>query len=209
MALKRPNESSPVTEPVEIGAVNVAYPGEEVCGDAWLFAQTAARTRIAVADGLGHGVFAAEASREAIRMEQTRNRTPAESIEDAHLALRATRGAAMSVVDVEFEAQRATCAGAGNVAASILTEGIRRQMVTVNGTLGHEMVRVRQYDYPFPSGSVLVLHSDGISANWSLDKYPGLLRKHTSVLAAVLFRDFRRTRDDATVVVARETGANA
>jgi hypothetical protein len=113
----------------------------------------------------------------------------------------------MSTIDLEFDAGRATFAGAGNVAGSILTGGTKRQMVTVNGTLGHQMGKVRQYDYPFPTGSVLVLHSDGISANWTLDKYPGLLRKHASVIAAVLFRDFRRNRDDATVVVARETGS--
>ena len=206
MALVRPAHSR-VKEPVEIGAVNIPYPGEEVCGDAWSFTETPRRTRFTVVDGLGHGVFAADASREALRTEDARHQTPAESIQHAHSALQSTRGAAMSIIDLEFEAGRATFAGAGNVAGSILAGGIRRQMVTINGTLGHQMGTVRQYDYPFPAGSVLILHSDGISANWTLDKYPGLLRKHASVIAAVLFRDFRRTRDDATVVVARQTGS--
>jgi serine phosphatase RsbU (regulator of sigma subunit) len=207
MALLRPAPAH-VKEPVEIGAINVPYPGEEVSGDTWFFDQTASRTRFAIADGLGHGVFAAQASREAIRPERFRHQTPAASIEDAHLALRSTRGAAMSLVDIEFQARRATFAGAGNVIGAIVAGGVKRQMVTVNGTLGHEMGRVKQYDYPFPPGSVLILHSDGVSASWSLDKYPGLIRKHASVIAAVLFRDFRRTRDDATVVVAREAGAS-
>jgi hypothetical protein len=50
------------------------------------------------------------------------------------------------------------------------------------------------------------MHSDGLSAHWSLDKYPGLFQRHPSVIAGVLFRDFRRTRDDVTVVAARLGG---
>jgi len=45
--------------------------------------------------------------------------------------------------------------------------------------------------------------SDGVSARWSLSAYPGLYRRHSAVVAAVLYRDFARRRDDATVIVAR------
>jgi hypothetical protein len=82
-------------------------------------------------------------------------------------------------------------------------------MVSVNGTLGHQMTRARQYEYPFEADSLLILHSDGLSANWSPDKYPGLFQRHPGVIAGVLFRDFRRIRDDATVAVARWTGVPA
>jgi hypothetical protein len=36
-----------------------------------------------------------------------------------------------------------------------------------------------------------------------LDPYPGLLERDTGLIAGVLYRDFSRRRDDATVVVAR------
>ena len=45
--------------------------------------------------------------------------------------------------------------------------------------------------------------SDGIGTRWNLDAYPGLLEHHPMLLAAVLYRDFQRGRDDATVVVVR------
>jgi hypothetical protein len=48
-----------------------------------------------------------------------------------------------------------------------------------------------------------VLHSDGLLTQWSLDPYPGLSSRRPDVIAGVLYRDFRRVRDDATVVVAR------
>jgi hypothetical protein len=83
------------------------------------------------------------------------------------------------------------------------------ESVSINGTLGHQMTRARQYEYSFEADSLLILHSDGLSANWSPDKYPGLFQRHPGVIAGVLFRDFRRIRDDATVAVARWTGVPA
>ena len=49
-----------------------------------------------------------------------------------------------------------------------------------------------------------VMHSDGISSQWQLDPYPGLRAKHPTLVAGVLFRDFARQRDDATVVVLKD-----
>jgi hypothetical protein len=41
------------------------------------------------------------------------------------------------------------------------------------------------------------------SAHCSLDAYPGLSRRHATLIAAVLCRNFHRSRDDVTVVVAK------
>jgi hypothetical protein len=46
------------------------------------------------------------------------------------------------------------------------------------------------------------MHSDGVSARWALAAYPGLFGRHPAVVAGVLYRDFSRKRDDATVLVA-------
>ena len=48
------------------------------------------------------------------------------------------------------------------------------------------------------------MHSDGLQTKWKLDAYPGLQMRHPSLVAAVLYRDYRRGRDDVTVLVARE-----
>ena len=50
---------------------------------------------------------------------------------------------------------------------------------------------------------VLILASDGISASWRFDKYPGLPSRHPAVIAGDLYRDYNRGRDDVTVLVAR------
>ena len=66
------------------------------------------------------------------------------------------------------------------------------------------MRKVQEFEIPWPAGSALVMHSDGIGSRWTLERYPGLLTRDPAVIAAVLYRDFCRGTDDATVLVARE-----
>jgi hypothetical protein len=48
-----------------------------------------------------------------------------------------------------------------------------------------------------------------MTARWSLDAYPGLARRHPSLIAAVLYRDFARHRDDVTVLALKAAGSYA
>jgi hypothetical protein len=56
-------------------------------------------------------------------------------------------------------------------------------------------------EYDWPARGALLMHSDGIVSRWSLDPYPGLQVRHPALIAAIVFRDFLRGRDDATIVV--------
>jgi hypothetical protein len=51
------------------------------------------------------------------------------------------------------------------------------------------------------------MHSDGLATQWQLSSYPGLVNKHPALIAGILYRDFRRERDDVTVLVARRRAA--
>ena len=77
-------------------------------------------------------------------------------------------------------------------------------MVSMNGTLGHQMHRVQPFTYQWSADATLVMCSDGLLTQWRVDPYPGLLARHPSLVAGVLYRDFSRGRDDVTVVVLRE-----
>jgi hypothetical protein len=92
----------------------------------------------------------------------------------------------------------------GNIAAAFHVNGAVRQAVSHNGTLGHEARAFREYAYPWHPGGMAIVHSDGLATRWSVDAYPGLRRRHPAVVAAVLYRDFSRRRDDVTVVVGQE-----
>jgi hypothetical protein len=188
----------------EIGGVSLPARGETACGDGWAVTADGRRTSVLVVDGLGHGILAAEASREAIRSFQaTTAERPRERLEAIHLALKATRGAAVAVAEIDPVQAQVCFAGIGNIAGVIVADGTTRHCVSHNGIAGHDVRRLGAFSYPWPADGVLVMHSDGIMSRWDLSKYPGLARRHPALVAGVLYRDFQRGRDDATVVVAR------
>jgi hypothetical protein len=71
---------------------------------------------------------------------------------------------------------------------------------------GHGTPQIRTFQYGLARGSVVVLHSDGLSARWDIAQYPGLCGMHPALIAGVLTRDYRRGRDDATIVALRALG---
>ena len=203
------NPQVPSAAKFQVGAVSAAKAGEPVCGDSWGFVELAGGVgRLTVADGLGHGIFAADASRAAVRI----GGDPAvESgpglIERIHEALRPTRGAAVAVAEIDSSRGVVRYVGIGNIGGSIVSaSGAVQHMVSHAGTAGHELHRIVEFQYPWDPNSVLIVHSDGLASHWSLDRYPGLVCRHPSLIAGVLYRDFNRGRDDVTVVVLRETG---
>jgi anti-sigma regulatory factor (Ser/Thr protein kinase) len=194
-----------VTAPrdVLVAGVSIAKPGEEVCGDAWDEEPRRDGTTLLVADGLGHGPAAAEAAAVAVQtFRGGRNKRPGERLDLIHAALRATRGAAVAVLDIDLPERVVRFAGLGNISAFIDDGGAVRHLVSHNGTAGHVARRIEEYTYPWPAGGVLVMHSDGLATVKDLAGYAGLLARHPGVVAGVLYRDFVRGRDDATVVVA-------
>jgi anti-sigma regulatory factor (Ser/Thr protein kinase) len=199
----------PPGEEVEVGAVCVAKRGEVVCGDAWAHEPARGRHTFMVADGLGHGIEAARASQIAIRTLKGRPQSdPGLFIEAAHRALTATRGAAVAVGSFAAIDGKGTFAGIGNIACRIEGTQERRQLASHNGTVGHNMRRVQQFDFELPHGALLIFHSDGLATHWNLADYPGLTGRHPGVIAGVLYRDHERGWDNVTVLVVRN-GASA
>jgi anti-sigma regulatory factor (Ser/Thr protein kinase) len=189
----------------ELGAVAVPFDGELNCGDAWAMIQYPDWTKIIVVDGLGHGDLAGEASKEALRIfGENAPRSPGELIHLVHGALFKTRGAAAAVAQIEPEKQCVTFAGVGNISCRVVDPQNSKNLVSHNGIAGHFLSRVHEYQAPWNADALLVMHTDGISTRWELGNYPGLIRQHPSIIAGVLYRDFQRGRDDATVVVLRE-----
>ncbi|XHX75935.1 MAG: ATP-binding SpoIIE family protein phosphatase [Stenomitos frigidus ULC029] len=192
---------------LEIGVVCLPKLGEDVSGDAWASQIEPHRILLLVADGLGHGPAAASASAAAVRsFQDNHHRSPPAIIEAAHGALRSTRGAALAITEIDFEQQTVCFAGIGNIAGSIFSLTNHHNLVSYNGTVGHELRKIQAFNHPWYAHGLLIMHSDGLSTQWRLDRYPGLSQKHPSLIAGVLYRDFHRERDDVTVLVAKEMG---
>jgi anti-sigma regulatory factor (Ser/Thr protein kinase) len=207
----RATASTPRAAPsfaMEIGAVCLAMTGETICGDAWAVASTPdGRTMMVVADGLGHGPLAADASATAIAVfhEQVPlGHGPAEILAEMHRRLRSTRGAAVAVAEIALSSSTIRFSGLGNVAATVIAGASRRGLVSHNGTAGATSSTPRELTYPFPPGALLIMASDGLGTHWDLGRYPGVTGRHPALVSSLLCRDFSRGRDDLTVVSARE-----
>lgn len=194
---------------LDFGVVSVPVAGEDVCGDSWAIHGVDARSSsFLVVDGLGHGPQAADAAREAVRSFREGDALgPVEVIQAAHAALKSTRGAAIAVARIDRERGEVRFAGVGNIAGAIVdpaTVGGRTSMVSHNGTVGHTVRKIQEFIYPWTAGALLVMHSDGLGTQWQLGRYPGLTARQPAVVAGVLYQDFKRGRDDVTIVVARD-----
>jgi len=187
-----------------VGAVALCAPGETVCGDAWRASSDASRAAVMVADGLGHGPHAAEASETATAVfGDDPFGLPSQVLGRVHPALKATRGAAVALARIDLEDESIVFAGVGNVSARIITGVEDRTLVSQNGTAGLQIRSVQDVRHAWTAHSLLVMHSDGIAGRWSLAEVPTLLQQHPVVVAAWLLNNHGRARDDATVVVVR------
>jgi anti-sigma regulatory factor (Ser/Thr protein kinase) len=188
-----------------VEGVSVAKQGEIECGDAWVVCHRPDAALVLLADGLGHGPAAARAADAAVQAIRAHLYPDcASALSAVHEGLRHTRGASAAVLELNARAHVMRFAGVGNVGATVLVNGSARQAVSHNGTLGHQARHFREYSYPWDPKALLVMYSDGLISHWSLDAYPGLKLRHPAIVAAVLYRDFTRGRDDVTVIVARE-----
>jgi anti-sigma regulatory factor (Ser/Thr protein kinase) len=187
------------------GVISLPKNGEVENGDAWAFKPTPDGWLMMVVDGLGHGPQASQASTQAIGLGRScSDLSPGAILERMHAGLRSTRGAAAAVALLQLRTRTVRYAGIGNIAGSVVAGPLSRSMVSHNGTVGHEIRRIQEFTYPWPEEAVVIMHSDGLQTHWKLDAYPGLAVRHPAVIAAVLHRDFNRSRDDVTVLVARE-----
>jgi len=186
------------------GALCLAKAGEEVCGDGFAVRGAGRSLHLLLCDGLGHGAAAAQASQEAIRLFRANSTPEPEAmVQTLHLGLRPTRGAAVAVASIDLEARLLAYSGIGNIAATLVGSAGFRKLVSHNGTAGLVARHIHAFQYSYGPETLLVMHSDGLGSSWALDRYPGLSSHDPMLIAGVLCRDYRKERDDATVLVAR------
>ena len=202
--LQRRRPPTPAPRPVDAAGITRALTGEEVCGDAYATRPHGRGLTLMVADGSGHGPLAASASSAAVRAFLDHDRAadpPAEVLRRVHGALSGTRGAAVAVAEVDPDAEIVRFAGVGNIAGAVLHEGGKRSMVSLGGVAGFRNPTIRTFEYAYPPGAVVVMHSDGVRSRWSEADVRGLVGRAPLLLAATLLRDAGIRHDDACVLV--------
>jgi len=192
------------SEAYDVGALCIPKPGETECGDAWGMTVDPRGATFLLADGLGHGPDARHAATFAVDV-LCRNvaASPIRILDLAHAKLRPTRGAAVAVIRHDATNGQITFAGVGNIGACVIDPTSRRAMVSHNGIVGHNVHKSQEFTYPWPRGALMIAYTDGIETQWDLSGFPGLLDRHPAIVAAMLFREHSRGRDDVGIVVAR------
>jgi hypothetical protein len=193
---------------LEAGGICIPLTGEQLCGDSWVthFNPATATGFCMVVDGLGHGDgahAAAQAAIQAFHLYKESNLSLMEIMQKLHAASHNSRGAALALAKIDLAQCQLEYAGVGNIAGTILTATKNQSLISHGGIIGHTMRTIRSATYPFPPNSHLIMHSDGLISHWNIKKYPGLLYKPTPIIASVLYRDYKRGRDDVTVVVVK------
>jgi anti-sigma regulatory factor (Ser/Thr protein kinase) len=191
--------SPPVSQPRWAGLIR-PITGETECGDAYGVVPADGAVTAVLCDGLGHGPLAAAAAAAGVAaVLDDPAGEPAALLERVHRRMSGTRGGAVGVVQVG--GQLARFAGLGNVAASIVSDGQRKSMISIPGIAGVQARTIRQFEYDVPPGSAVVVHSDGVSSRWEAAALPALEARDPLLIAAVLLAEAGVHRDDAGVLV--------
>lgn len=192
----------PTLPGLEYGSLAVPIRGETVSGDQWALRSDEDGWTLAMADGLGHGPQAHAASAYVGPISEL-EASPAQLLQRANDHSRGTRGSAAAVLRQRAGDAVLHYASVGNVHCVVQRREQAQVLAGQNGTVGGAFPAVKAQQAAIEPRSLVVVHTDGLSGRWSLDRYAGLRTRHPQVVCGVLFRDCNRQRDDATVVAIR------
>jgi anti-sigma regulatory factor (Ser/Thr protein kinase) len=195
------------TRGLEVGILGRPCGGESISGDDAAVAREGSRLLLGVADGLGHGPLAREASAGAARVLRESPGAPPDAVLGAcHRALAQTRGAVMAVCAIEETTRDLTIASVGNVSAHVYGLGPSRRFdgsSFVLGDAGRAPRRIATERRLLSRPDLLVLFTDGVSSRTNLDGDRDLLRQHPILIAQQVLERFGGSHDDALVLVVR------
>jgi anti-sigma regulatory factor (Ser/Thr protein kinase) len=197
----RPKADAFTPNHLEFGVVTRALNNAGENGDAFVVKRWNHHALGAVIDGLGHGPFASKAASAARTYIESHYDQPLDSLlRGANRACRATRGAVVALAAVRGETEL-DFSGIGNIGARLLAGDKSVTVLSMRGVVGGEMPPPKIMHHTWGPDHVLVLHSDGIKAEWRWTDFPGLEHEKAQAIARRLFQALARDRDDATVLV--------
>jgi phosphoserine phosphatase RsbX len=191
---------------LDVGVAHLALPGEVKSGDCFHIEQSADRAFIGVIDGLGHGAEAAVAAEAACRtLANSAGQTLNQMLLSCHEQLRGTRGAAMTLLQMDMRARRLEWLGVGNIAAVLIhpepTGALTRTELFVRGgVVGVSLPTPAVVSARIVPGDLLVAATDGVDV--------GFIGAVTRLeppqrLADRLLERYRNGHDDALIVAAQ------
>jgi negative regulator of sigma-B (phosphoserine phosphatase) len=196
--------------PIEWAAASLPKAGETECGDRAIAIEDGDVALFGVIDGLGHGAAAAAAAERAAKLLSRSPAGPLDVLIDhCHRELASTRGAAVTLAQIDLHADTLRWMGVGNVTATLAGRApngmeSRSSARLLGGIVGYRLPELPQPErISIRPGHLLVVASDGIDEHHatSLD-----FAASAAGTAAGILERYRRETDDALVLVARHRG---
>jgi phosphoserine phosphatase RsbX len=187
-------------------------PGEHACGDqSFAVAINSGAALFGVLDGLGHGPAAATAALTAVDALRGASAERLEVlVQLCHRVLGGTRGVAMTLARIDFQAGQLSWTGIGNVTANLVAKTasglqVRSSARLTGGIVGYRIPDISPAQVvPIRTGDLLVIVSDGITED-HLD-HIDFAAPAIDIADQILSKHAKET-DDALVLTARHRGA--
>ena len=191
---------------MQVAVAKRALHGDPHCGDECAAWEHGKRVTLCVADGLGHGRWAEEASHAAVDYVRRHLPEPLEKVfSGCDLAIRHTRGVAMGIAVIDTEARTLTCGGVNNIRMMVAGQEITRLNCN-DGIVGGGFRTLRPETVPLASGDLVIIYTDGLSEFARLPDCGTLPSMDLQQLAELLLDDWNRGVDDAGVLIYRYEG---
>ncbi len=212
-SLADPMNPQSLSNLIDIGVAQRTLEGEPESGDAWVLAPFDGGVLLAVIDGLGHGPEAAHPAQLARRALQAEPHTDLVTlIGRCHTALRHTRGAVMTLVQIHLPGPSMTWVAVGNVEGRVVRGGNLDEraslpdeaVLLMGGVVGYQLPTLKPATLALHPGDTLMLATDGLRA----DALETLSEQSTGTQeqADTLLATHARDTDDALVLIARYQG---
>ncbi|MFB0610695.1 SpoIIE family protein phosphatase [Aurantiacibacter poecillastricola] len=192
------------THPADHAGFRMAYPGERRCGDGIAVRSGDGVCLYLVCDGLGHGPKAAQAADKA---KQTflaaEGSDPSHLLDEVADGLVGTRGAVAAIVALNHTEKRLDYAAVGNISTLLWQDRKLQRLSVRDGLLGARKATPHRETVALSEDAVVLMHSDGLATMHGLNEKVALMNRSAPVIAARLFGEAERKRDDASIIVAR------
>jgi negative regulator of sigma-B (phosphoserine phosphatase) len=191
---------------LNFGIASRPMPGLTANGDTYLIRELNEQILLAVIDGLGHGEEASSVSEEAKEyIAENSAKNIEQIIAGLHLRLHGTRGVVAGLIRIDRLGRRLSFCGVGNIDARIIGEPPMHP-TSLDGIIGLNVRKIKQFAYDYASLRAVVLYSDGISSKFSTSDYPTLYKQPQEVADQIL-AEWGKQHDDATILIGIEETA--
>lgn len=192
-----------ISSDITVSVLTKPYYGSSVNGDGYYIRSSSGKDIIAVLDGLGHGVEAFEATNCAIKIiDENTHKSVEEIMKTMNLVLKNKRGAVVALFSIDRFEKEFEMLSIGNIDIRLMSEEATERLFSYNGYIGGYTGNFKTTRHAYKRGDILTLCTDGVSTKWEFEQYINENISNPTVLCNLVFNEYARQNDDATMLVA-------